>query len=192
MNSQSAMTRNLTRTLAAAAAALLLLPPWQALSIDVENTPDLLENLISAQEVYEDNCAACHGYDGVPMLPGAANFATGERLEGSDSELLAIILDGNGDMPGWRDELTSGEQEAALAYIRLFPGRSVIQEKCSSCHDEPAHELVTLILDDQGLRGHNGRFEICPGSDIEAEMSKKDFVEIDRYLKRLSELGSVE
>lgn len=181
---QSVMAGKITRILGVGAATLLLLP-WQALSID-------LENLTSAQEVYEDNCAACHGYDGVPMLPGAANFALGEKLEGSDSDLLLIILDGNGDMPGWRDDLTPGEQKAALAYIRLFPGRRVIQEKCSSCHDEPTHELVALILGDEGLRGHNDRFKICPGSDIEAEMSKQDFAEIDRYLKRLSELGNGE
>ena len=191
MNSQSAMARNMARILGVGAATLLLLP-WQALSIDLENSPDLLENLSSAQEVYEDNCAACHGYDGVPMLPGAANFALGEKLEGSDSELLTIILDGNGDMPGWRDDLTLGEQKAGLAYIRLFPGSRVIQEKFSSCHDERAHELATLILFDGGLQGHNGRFKICPGSDIEAEMSEQDFAEIDRYLKRLSELGSAE
>lgn len=184
MISQSAMAGKISRILAVGAATLLLLP-WQALSIE-------LENLTSAQEVYEDNCAACHGYDGVPMLPGTANFALGEKLEGSDSDLLAIILDGNGDMPGWRDDLTPGEQKAALAYIRLFPGRHVIQEKCSSCHDEPAQELAALISIGEGLQGHDGRFEICPGSGIEAEMSEQDFAEIDRYLKRLSELGNGE
>ena len=33
-----------------------------------------LERLHSAKMLYQDNCAACHGYDGVPLLPGAANF----------------------------------------------------------------------------------------------------------------------
>lgn len=191
MNSRLATIRNIARALGVGAGMLLLLP-WQALSQDDEDAPELVQKLASAKEVFEDNCAACHGYDGVPMLPGAANFAAGERLDKPGSELLAIILDGKGDMPGWRDVLTSDEQEAALAYIELFPGHRVIKEKCSSCHDEPPHELATYNLTNEDSRGHDGSFEVCSGSDIEAEMSAQDFAEIDRYLKRLSKLGGAE
>ena len=175
MSSQSATVRNIARALGVGAGVLLLLP-WQALSSDVENTADLSQRLISAQQVYEENCAACHGYDGVPMLPGAANFAIGERLEKSDSELLAITLDGKGDMPEWRDILTTDEQGAALAYLRLFSGHRVIEEKCSSCHDKQPHELLKPNFNDKALRDYNVTFEICSGSDVEEEMNTQDFM----------------
>lgn len=173
-------------------ASVLLLLPWQALSNDVENTSEPSESFIRAQEVYEDNCAECHGLDGVPRLPGVANFAIGEQLEKNDSELLAVILGGKGDMPEWRDILTTDEQGAALAYLRLFSGHRLIEEKCSSCHDEQPHELLKPNFNDKALRGHNDTIEICSGSDVEAEMNTQDFTEIDRYRELLAKLSSAE
>lgn len=173
-------------------ATVLLLMSWQALSSDAGDSAELLERLSHAQEIFEDNCAACHGYDGVPMLPGAANFSLGERLDKSDSELLAMVMDGKGDMPAWRDDLTEDERKAALAYIRLFSGHRTVEEKCSSCHEQEPPELVLLSLGANAARDDNGDFEICPGSDIEAELSLQEFAEIDRYLTRLTELGDAE
>ncbi len=76
--------------------------------------------LAEAQELYEDNCAMCHGYDGVPIMPGAPNFIKGERLEKNDTELLTSIRDGKGAMPPWAGALSDAEQQAALRYARQF------------------------------------------------------------------------
>ncbi len=74
--------------------------------------------LVEAQELYEDNCAMCHGYDGMPIMPGAPNFTRGERLEKKDTELLTSIRDGKGAMPPWAGALSDAEQQAALHYAR--------------------------------------------------------------------------
>jgi mono/diheme cytochrome c family protein len=71
------------------------------------------------KEIYEEFCAACHGYDGVPILPGSPNFSTGERMDKTDAELLKTISDGKDDiMPPWKEVLSEQERKDVLHYIR--------------------------------------------------------------------------
>ena len=68
---------------------------------------------------YEEHCGACHGYDGVPMLPGAPSFAAGERLEKADAELLKSIAEGKGEiMPPWSEVLSEEQRIEVLRYVR--------------------------------------------------------------------------
>ena len=72
-----------------------------------------------ARDTYEEFCGACHGYDGVPLLPGAPAFFNGERLEKPDAELLRSISEGKGDiMPAWKDILSADERVDILRYVR--------------------------------------------------------------------------
>lgn len=81
--------------------------------------------LAIGQEIYEEFCAACHGYDGVKQIPEAPNFARCERLEKDDETLLVIIAKGKGDlMPPWAEELTGQQMRQVLAYIRTFPAKA--------------------------------------------------------------------
>lgn len=71
--------------------------------------------------VYEDNCAACHGYDGVNLLPEAPDFTQVESFEKKNTELFRIVRDGRGDiMPPWSEELSVAEMFAALAFAKQF------------------------------------------------------------------------
>lgn len=71
------------------------------------------------REIFEEFCGACHGYDGVALLPGAPSFSNGERLEKTDAELLKSIKEGKGDiMPGWQDILSDDECESLLHFVR--------------------------------------------------------------------------
>ena len=77
------------------------------------------------RDTYEEFCGACHGYDGVPLLPGAPAFSKGERLEKPDAELLRSIGEGKGDlMPPWKDILSAEERVAILRYVRGMAGSS--------------------------------------------------------------------
>lgn len=68
---------------------------------------------------FEDLCASCHGYDGIPVFPGTPNFAVGERLDKKDNELLEAIRKGKGDvMPPWEDMLNELAQREVLNYIK--------------------------------------------------------------------------
>lgn len=83
------------------------------------------ENAPPGQANFEDYCAACHGYDGIPVLPGTPNFSIGERLNKKDNELLQAINIGKGDvMPPWEGVLNEKAQQDVLDYIK-----NVLQQK---------------------------------------------------------------
>lgn len=75
-------------------------------------------DLASGQEIFEEYCAACHGYDGTRIIPQAPNFSDGESLEKEGSDLLASIRDGKGEiMPLWSNDLSDQQMLDVLAYI---------------------------------------------------------------------------
>jgi mono/diheme cytochrome c family protein len=83
------------------------------------DTPEPIDDEALAL-LYEENCAFCHGYDGFPILPGAPNFAAGERLEKCDAALLVTMMTGKNDMPPWEDVLSRHEQRELLNFVRRF------------------------------------------------------------------------
>jgi len=74
----------------------------------------------SGQDLYESNCAACHGDDGTALLPGTPHFSRGERLEKTDAELMVSIVAGLKIMPPWAGIMSEKELEDCLAYLRLL------------------------------------------------------------------------
>ena len=72
------------------------------------------------KELYESNCAACHGDNGTALLPGTPHFSRGERLEKTDAELMVSIVEGLEIMPPWAGIMTEKEMEETLAYLRLL------------------------------------------------------------------------
>ena len=73
----------------------------------------------SGQEIYDAYCGACHGFNGVPLLPNTPDFSAGERLDKSASALLASLQAGKGKtMPAWLGILSGAECEAVLQFIR--------------------------------------------------------------------------
>lgn len=79
--------------------------------------------------VYQRHCAACHGPSGWGDGPAAAalkvppaNFQRFRSFLKSDEELLRTIEHGIvfSPMHAWRGQLTDGEMQDVLAYIRLL------------------------------------------------------------------------
>ena len=94
----------------------------EALAVDTDaegESPEPIEDEALAL-LYEENCAFCHGYDGIPILPGAPNFAEGERLEKCNATLLVTMKMGKNDMPPWEDVLSLHEQRQLLNFVRRF------------------------------------------------------------------------
>lgn len=57
---------------------IVLLCLWFA--ADEQNFAFAADKPHPGQASFEEYCASCHGYDGVPIVPGTPNFANGERL----------------------------------------------------------------------------------------------------------------
>jgi mono/diheme cytochrome c family protein len=99
----------------------------------------LFHSLLQAQEypaditrgkgVYERHCQACHGVagwgdgpDGQALKVPPANFHRFLSFLKSDEELLRTIEHGVvfSPMHAWRGQLTDGEMQDVVAYIRLL------------------------------------------------------------------------
>lgn len=86
--------------------------------------------LALGQQVYEDNCARCHGLKGegqppATLLPGQApapaHDDTGHTWHHADAQLTQIVTEGGVfGMPAFGETLTEAEIAAALAYIKTF------------------------------------------------------------------------
>jgi len=70
---------------------------------------------VDGQALYNDECASCHGDDGGGGLgPSLQDLAEGFPDE---AEVVAIVTDGSGSMPGFGDDLSAEEIDAIVAYI---------------------------------------------------------------------------
>jgi mono/diheme cytochrome c family protein len=86
-------------------------------------------DITRGKAVYERNCQGCHGVGGWGDGPDAkalkvapANFHRFASFLKSDEELLRTIEHGVvfSPMHSWRGQLTEGEMQDVVAYIRLL------------------------------------------------------------------------
>lgn len=81
------------------------------------------ESPSAGERAYVKFCGGCHGMDGVAAYENSPSFAFGERLHKSDAVLMASLLDGRQEMPGWEGKLPVGELREILAHVRSLPAR---------------------------------------------------------------------
>lgn len=86
-----------------------------------EDMGDMQAMLDQGQQVYAESCAGCHGPEGQgnvgPAHAGNANLA--------DADFVIVrMLDGQGQMPAWRDRLDDEQIAAVASYIRNSFGNS--------------------------------------------------------------------
>jgi len=82
--------------------------------------PALAADVIKGSQIYARHCAACHGPNGISVMPGAPHLARGERLMQSDLSLLASFKAGKNAMPAYVGILTDREILDVIAYSRTL------------------------------------------------------------------------
>ena len=111
--------RSMTATLSLGLIGLLFAPLLQAQEYPADST--------RGKNVYQRHCQACHGAGGWADGPDAkalkvapANFHRFSSVLKSDEELLRAIEHGVvfSPMHAWRGQLTDGEMQDVVAYIR--------------------------------------------------------------------------
>lgn len=94
---------------------------------------DYPPDMSRGKAVYERHCVSCHGPGGWGDGPSAvllrippANFHRFSSFLKSDEELLRTIEHGvvYSPMHAWRGQLTDGEMQDVVAYIRLLSQQS--------------------------------------------------------------------
>jgi cytochrome c6 len=73
--------------------------------------------------LFKSKCAACHGADGsgntaVGKSMKLHDFSSPEVQKQTDAELTAIIANGKGSMPAYKDKLASVQIQQIVGYIR--------------------------------------------------------------------------
>ncbi len=90
------------------------------------NVPVDTERASSGQQIYDQNCAVCHGPKGYGDGPGGAALPvkpfdlTTHVLLHDEQYLYATILNGRGYMPAWGNRLTQDQILDVIAYTRLL------------------------------------------------------------------------
>ena len=81
----------------------------------------------AGQKVYQRDCQSCHGRDGAgnPQLEKVLQVTippvTAAALtQKNDPEMLHIIADGKGKMPGFAKKLSAEEQRQVLSYMKTL------------------------------------------------------------------------
>jgi len=79
------------------------------------------ETLALGESLYEVNCAACHGEDGVGTVLGAADFTDLRIMDDlAPRDFYLTVTQGKGSMPAWQGRLSQDERWAVIDYLRTF------------------------------------------------------------------------
>lgn len=79
----------------------------------------------SARELFQSNCARCHGADGrsqteLGKLYDSPDLTDGRIQKLSRKRLISFISRGKGGMPSFRKRLSSKEIASLVEYVRSF------------------------------------------------------------------------
>ncbi len=91
----------------------------------LSDTPDDASVLEQGQELFLDNCAACHGDDGLGNTElGAPNLADAIWLYGGDTDTLieTVTYSRYGVMPPWQERLSEAQVRAVALYVHSRGG----------------------------------------------------------------------
>ena len=128
--------------------------------------PARLPSALRGQPLYSSYCATCHGADGMGVVPGARNFNDLDYMRGeAPAYFYAILSEGRGEMPSFRDTLTSDERWDAAFYVwrystdtgTLALGQSIFEGNCVPCHGDDGAGKVLGAADFTDLRVMDSR-----------------------------------
>ena len=168
---------------------LLLACALPAVAADAVSEQDMAA-LEETRGTFREYCTMCHGADGVPMLPDVPNFATGERMEKSDAELLAVMKTGSGVMPPWEDVIDDDVQQNLVTYARGIAGDVIFQRQCADCHSASVPPLSGSIPTGAALSEFAGSLAICSGDDVEAHLSRGEIRKVIAFLEATTGLAT--
>ena len=71
----------------------------------------------TGKEIFEKNCAKCHGKDGTKRLLGAKNL---QKSVLTTTENYEIIANGKGKMPSWKEKLSTEQINQVIEYLDIL------------------------------------------------------------------------
>ncbi len=77
-------------------------------------------DVMKGGNLYRMHCAACHGANGIAVMPTAPSFQRGERLMQPDMMLLQSVKTGRNAMPGFIGILSDRDILDVVAFLRTI------------------------------------------------------------------------
>jgi mono/diheme cytochrome c family protein len=123
--------------------------------------PARLPSSAVGQPLYQTHCAKCHGEEGKGVVPGARNFTDLDYMRGeTPASFYAAVTEGRGEMPSFRDMLTSDERWDVVFYMWRFSttgetlalGKGLYEANCAACHGDDGVGKVLGAADFTDLR----------------------------------------
>jgi cytochrome c6 len=79
----------------------------------------------SGATIFKSKCQLCHGADGAGNTTlgkqlQAANLRSKDIQKKTDAELHKVVHDGNGNMPPFADQLSDGEINQVIKFVRAL------------------------------------------------------------------------
>ena len=100
--------------------------------------------LALGKSLYEANCAACHGGDGVGKVLGAADFTDLRFVDDrAPRDFYLTVTQGKGSMPAWQGRLSQDERWAVIDYLRTFSYDATLPGETAA--EPPAQPTVTEV-----------------------------------------------
>jgi mono/diheme cytochrome c family protein len=105
--------------------------------------PAVAPSAQAGQAIYQAHCATCHGVDGQGTVEKARDFSDMDYLRGAvPADFYQVITDGEGQMPGFKDQLSDEERWNTTFYLWSFAvktdqlalGKTVYDVNCVTCH----------------------------------------------------------
>jgi cytochrome c553 len=96
------------------------------------------QTLEAGAEIYQKECAVCHGKDGQGGEVGPALTDPAQLANRSLAASVELIAQGRGQMPPFAGKLTADEQQAVAAFVRGLPLSAPLAASAPSTPPEPA------------------------------------------------------
>lgn len=77
---------------------------------------------VDAAAIYKQQCQKCHAADGkgIPSLEPPDMTSAKWQSETSDKQIIEVINEGKGIMPGFKETLKPAEVQALVKHVRTF------------------------------------------------------------------------
>ncbi len=106
---------------------------------------------VAGQQIFVQNCAACHGEDGKGIVQGTPDYTDPEYVRNViPAVLFEVITKGKGAMPAWEGTLDEQQRWDVLFYELDFgikeediaKGKDIFAQNCAVCHGEDGKGIV--------------------------------------------------
>lgn len=127
------------------------------------------------KQVYDKNCAACHGKDGKGIMPKMPDFSKGERMDKSDKHLISSISSGvkGTAMPAWKGKLNDADMSNVLCYVKTIgPKKATKATVTETRQEESKNDAVSDVKRDTN-KEETSKADPCGDKEVKKTSKKK-------------------